>query len=68
MPNIVGKRSVINWSERSACDQRSNLGRPLFLVINLFLLSYLIFLIPLFKTPEGVVVGFQIFAWTPKKK
>jgi hypothetical protein len=29
---------------------------------------YLIFLIPLFKTPEGVVVGFQIFAWAPKKK
>ena len=21
---------------------------------------------PLFKTPEGVVVGFQIFAWAPK--
>ena len=23
---------------------------------------------PLFKTTEGVVVGFQIFAWAPKKK
>jgi hypothetical protein len=22
---------------------------------------------PLFKTTEGVVVGFQIFAWAPKK-
>ena len=21
---------------------------------------------PLFKTPEGVVIGFQIFAWAPK--
>ena len=21
--------------------------------------------VPLFKTPEGVVVGFQIFAWAP---
>ena len=52
------------WSERSACDQRSNLGRPLFLVINLFFSSFLF--IPLFKTPEGVVVGFQIFAWAPK--
>ena len=33
-------------------------------------LSYLIlfFLPPLFKTTEGVVVGFQIFAWAPKKK
>ena len=30
--------SSMNWSERSACDQQSNLGRPLFLVINLFLL------------------------------
>ena len=46
---------------------------PLFLVINLFFLDLLIsflvdflFLIPLFKTPEGVVVGFQIFAWAPK--
>ena len=27
-----------------------------------------IFLPPLFKTTEGVVVGFQIFAWAPKKK
>jgi hypothetical protein len=26
----------------------------------------LVILIPLFKTPEGVVVGFQIFAWAPK--
>ena len=26
------------------------------------------FLPPLFKTTEGVVVGFQIFAWAPKKK
>ena len=24
------------------------------------------FFIPLFKTPEGVVVGFQFFAWAPK--
>ena len=28
----------------------------------------IIFLPPLFKTTEGVVVGFQIFAWAPKKK
>ena len=25
-----------------------------------------LFLPPLFKTTEGVVVGFQIFAWAPK--
>ena len=31
-------------------------------------LSYLILLPPLFKTTEGVVVLFQIFAWAPKKK
>jgi hypothetical protein len=27
-----------------------------------------LFLPPLFKTTEGVVVGFQIFAWAPNKK
>ena len=31
-----------------------------------FASSLLFFLVPLFKTPEGVVVGFQIFAWAPK--
>ena len=50
------------WSERSACDQRSNLGRPLFLVLfHVFFLG-----VPLFKSPEGVVVGFWNFAWAPK--
>ena len=29
---------------------------------------FLLLLPPLFKTTEGVVVGFQIFAWAPKKK
>ena len=29
----TGARLVGNWSERSVCDQRSNLGRPLFLVL-----------------------------------
>ena len=34
--------------------------------IFLFLLfSFLLLGVPLFKTPEGVVVGFQIFAWAP---
>ena len=28
----------------------------------------LLLLPPLFKTTEGVVVGFQIFAWAPKRK
>ena len=31
---------------------------------NLFLLSYLV-LDTVVKTPEGVVVGIQIFAWAP---
>jgi hypothetical protein len=31
-------------------------------------LFFFFFLPPLFKTTEGVVVGFQIFGWAPKKK
>ena len=27
--------------------------------------SFIFFLPPLFKTTEGVIVGFQIFAWAP---
>ena len=50
-----------------------HLGGHYFAYINLFLLLLLLslslFLLPpLFKTTEGVVVGFQIFAWAPKKK
>ena len=37
-------------------------GRPLFFFF------LLLFLIPLFKNPEGVVVGFRNFAWAPKKQ
>ena len=29
------------------------------------LIFFLLFLQPLFKTTEGVIVGFQIFAWAP---
>ena len=58
-PHYHLQNTFSNWSEQSACDQRSNLGRPLFLVI-IFSLSP-----PLFKTQEGVVVGFQKFAWAP---
>jgi hypothetical protein len=33
-----------------------------------YIILFLVFLLPpLFKTTEGVVVGFQIFAWAPKK-
>jgi hypothetical protein len=52
----------VNWSERSACASGQHLGGHYFAYINLFLF----FLPPLFKTTEGVVVGFQIFAWAPK--
>ena len=44
----------------NVCDQQSNLDRPLFLVIIPLLL-----LAPVVKIPEGVVIGFQIFAWAP---
>ena len=56
------------WAERSDCDQRSNFGRPLFLVINLLTLTLTLTLTlaTVTKFPEGVVVGFQIFAWAPK--
>jgi hypothetical protein len=59
-------QSLLFWSERSACDQRSALRWPLFCIINLFFLFFLL-LPPLFKTTEEVVVGFQIFARAPKK-
>jgi hypothetical protein len=39
----------------------ANLGRPLFLEN-----CYFFFLPLLLKTPEGVVVEFQICAWAPK--
>ena len=45
-----------------------HLGGHYFAYINLFSLFFLLLLPPLFKTTEGVVVGFQIFAWAPKKK
>ena len=36
--------------------------------INLLLLLSSFFFPPLFKTPERVVVGFQILAWAPSNK
>jgi hypothetical protein len=33
-----------------------------------FFFFFFLLLPPLFKTTEGVVVGFQVFAWAPKKK
>ena len=49
------KQTGLIWSERNPCDQRSNLGRPLFFR---YFSSTSSSLIPLFKTPECVVVGF----------
>ena len=54
------------WSEQSVCDQRSNLGRPLFLVINLLTLT--LTLATVTKFPKGVVVGFRIFACAPNSQ
>ena len=36
-------------------------------VLGIFLLLFLLGP-PLFKTTQGVVIGFQIFAWAPEKK
>ena len=65
-----GKFKWIGPSEVRATSGQ-HLGGHYFAYINLFLLllSLSLFLLPpLFKTTEGVVVGFQIFAWAPKKK
>ena len=50
-----------HWSKQSACDQWSNLGMPLFLVV-IFLFHTVT------KTPEGVVVGLENFAWAPNSQ
>ena len=51
------------WSEWSACAAlgcwQNEDGHYFWYII------LLLFLVPLFKTPEGVVVGIQIFAWAP---
>jgi TRAP-type C4-dicarboxylate transport system permease small subunit len=52
--------SMSFWSERSAFDQRSALRWPLFWSERRCAVTAVA------KTPEGVVVGFQIFAWAPK--
>jgi hypothetical protein len=44
-----------------------NEGGHYFRYFFLCFLGVVVFLPPLFKTTEGVVVGFQIFAWAPKK-
>jgi hypothetical protein len=33
MCQIITNQCADNWSEQTVCDQRSNLGRPLFLVL-----------------------------------
>ena len=54
-------------SELNLLVNISNSFNASVLFVCLFVLLFF-FLPPLFKTTEGVVVGFQIFAWTPKKK
>ena len=42
---------------------------PLVVFFSFLLFSFILLMLPpLFKTTEGVVVLFQIFAWAPKKK
>ena len=38
------------------------------IIIDFFSSSFLFLSTAVVKIPEGVVVGFQIFAWAPKKK
>jgi hypothetical protein len=50
-----------NWSKQSPCDQRSKLGRPLFLV-------FFFFFPAVTKILGGVVVGVKHFAWAPNSQ
>ena len=73
----VYEKENLNWSEQSACDQQSNLGRPLFFVFynitpmncNITLMNSNITPmncnIILLKNPEVVIIGFRSFAWAP---
>ena len=63
---------VVTWWQNGGRTSRVShftLGQGLvgsFALPFFFLFSFLFFLPPLFKTTEGVVVLFQIFAWAPK--
>ena len=60
---ISGKYSVIGFTigPSGAVQTVSDSRRPLFSIFFFFLV-----VTAFAKTPEGVVVGFQIFAWAPK--
>ena len=62
LPNFIAMRLTnhIGPSEVRATSG-ANLGRPVFLAIIPLLL-----LAAVTKIAEGVVIGFQIFAWAPK--
>ena len=63
--NIGGHYFGPSGAVQTVSDSR----RPLFCIFFFFLFSssYCCFLVTaVAKTPEGVVVGFQIFAWAPK--
>ena len=47
------------WS--GACDQQSNLGRPLFMIF--FFISFFLLLPAVTILPEGDVIGFRNLAW-----
>ena len=61
-PNVVNVGQKIGPSGVRALPLAAgiNVGGHYFTYFSFFLLP------PLFKTTEGVVVGIQIFAWSPK--
>ena len=53
-----------DFGPSGAVQTVSDSRRPLFLVIFPLVVAVVVPTVPAF-TPEGIVVGFQIFAWAP---
>ena len=62
-PKLIGPSGVRALPLAAGTNEGGHYFRYIFPLLLIFFL-----LPPLFKTTEGVVVGFQIFAWAPKKK
>ena len=54
-----------NWSERSACAALGCWHKVGGFYFRYIFLLVLVLVTAVVKIPEGVVVGFQIFAWAP---
>ena len=62
------ERQVIGPSGVHALPLAAGINEGGHFFLSIFLFLFLGFLLPLlFKTTEGVVLGFKIFAWAPKK-